>query len=72
MSNDAMNGKRRLRRKLLKAGAAAGVAAMAGTWGGLAAGTDRSGGRKDREALVLVNGRIHTMDDRNQVVSSVT
>ena len=72
MSNDAMNGKRRSRRRLLKAGAAAGVAAMAGTWSGLAAGTGHSGGgRKDRETLVLVNGRIHTMDGRNRVVSAV-
>jgi predicted amidohydrolase YtcJ len=67
-----MNGKRRSRRRLLKAGAAAGVAAIAGTWGGLAAGTGRSGGgRKGREALVFVNGRIHTMDDRNRIVSAV-
>jgi predicted amidohydrolase YtcJ len=65
------------RRDLFKVGAAAGVAAVTG--GGLTAkvaqATEaRARGRgkgKDRE-LVLVNGRIHTMDDRNRVVSSVT
>jgi len=71
------------RRNLLKAGAAAGVSVALG--GSAAAerdndghGDERHDGKshhrgksKDRE-LTLVNGRIHTMDDRNPVVSSVT
>jgi len=77
MSKSSKGGVRLSRRDLLKAGALAGVAAVTG--GGLTAGvaqatSDRARGRgkgKDRE-LVLVNGRIHTMDDRNRVVSSVT
>ena len=65
------------RRNLLKAGAAAGVSVALG--GPAAAHADeRHGGKshdrgKSREReLTLVNGRIHTMDDRNSVVSSVT
>src|SRR5262245_54509696 len=77
MSKSSKGGVRLSRRDLLKASALAGVAAVTG--GGLTAGvaqatSDRARGRgkgKDRE-LVLVNGRIHTMDDRNRVVSSVT
>jgi len=78
MSNDrrnAMDGKGRSRRNLLKAGAAAGVAAVTGIGSGIAAATGRHHGderRKPSEELVLVNGRIHTLDDRNRVVSSVT
>ena len=76
MSKSSKGGVRLSRRDLLKASALAGVAAVTG--GGLTAGvaqatSDRARGRgkgKDRE-LVLVNGRIHTMDDRNRVVSSV-
>ena len=86
MSQDSGDSKRRLtRRNLLKAGAAAGVAAATGTGAGLAlmagagAGltadiaraTDR-GPRRDTEDLILVNGRIHTMDDDNSVASAVT
>jgi predicted amidohydrolase YtcJ len=60
------------RRKLLKAGAA-GVAAVTG--GGLTAGVAQASKarppRKETEDLVLVNGRIHTMDDRNSIVSDV-
>jgi predicted amidohydrolase YtcJ len=74
-SNDSkpMSGRRLSRRNLLKAGALAGVAAVTG--GGLTAEVARAtGARPHRPAkeLVLVNGRIHTMDDRNRVVSSVT
>ncbi len=77
MSKRIKGGIRLSRRNLLKASALAGVAAVTG--GGLTAGVAqataaRARGRakeKDRE-LVLVNGRIHTMDDRNRVVSSVT
>ncbi len=78
MSNDnkdELNGKGRSRRNLLKAGAAAGVAAVTGTAPGLAATTGRHHGDDRHEAaeeLVFVNGRIHTMDDRNRVVSSVS
>ncbi|HLB23425.1 MAG TPA: amidohydrolase family protein, partial [Dehalococcoidia bacterium] len=77
MSNDnkdELNGKGRSRRNLLKAGAAAGVAAVTGTAPGLAAATGRHHGDDRHEAaeeLVFVNGRIHTLDDRNRVVSSV-
>ena len=77
MSKRIKGGIRLSRRNLLKASALAGVAAVTG--GGLTAGVAqataaRAQGRakkKDRE-LVLVNGRIHTMDDRNRVVSSVS
>jgi predicted amidohydrolase YtcJ len=78
MSKRSKEGIRLSRRDLFKVGAAAGAAAVTG---GLTAkvahATEaRARGRakgkgKDRE-LVLVNGRIHTMDDRNRVVSSVT
>jgi len=76
MSNDDKHGldeKGRSRRNLLKAGAAAGVAAVTGTGPGTAAGRDDDDrrGHGHPEELVLVNGRIHTMDDRNRVVSSV-
>jgi predicted amidohydrolase YtcJ len=58
------------RRGLLKSGTAAGAAALgAGALGGfprMAVGADD--GHPD---LILRNGRIHTMDDRNSVVSSV-
>ncbi len=62
------------RRDLLKASAAAGVAAVAGAGAGLAAGVANASDRPHArtEDLVLVNGRIHTMDDRNTVASSVT
>ena len=72
-SKDGMNEKGRSRRNLLKAGAAAGVAAVTGTGPGTAAGRDDDDrrGHGHPEELVLVNGRIHTMDDRNRVVSSV-
>ena len=74
---DGLDGKGLSRRNLLKAGAAAGVSAALG--GPAAAehgaehhdGKSRGGKSRDRE-LTLVNGRIHTMDDRNLVVSSVT
>jgi len=82
---DGLESKRLKRRNLLKAGAAAGVAAVTGTGAGLAilAGTgagltadiaratDR-GPRRESDDLVLVNGQIHTMDERNSVVSAVT
>jgi len=74
---DDLDGKGLSRRNLLKASAAASVAAALG--GPAAAehvaerhgGESREGKSKDR-GLTLVNGRIHTMDDRNSVVSSVT
>jgi hypothetical protein len=56
------------RRSLLKAGAVAGAgAAAAGAGGGAAA----SAGGPPSERLALVNGRIHTMDRHNRVVSAV-
>ena len=61
------------RRDFLKTGALAGAAAV--TAGGLTTAvtnaTERGKRRRKRGSLVLVNGRIHTMDDRNSVVSSV-
>jgi predicted amidohydrolase YtcJ len=82
MSKDGKNrldAKGRSRRNLLKASAAASVAAVTGTGATIAAATDRdhdqdrhkSSGRKSSTELVLENGRIHTLDDRNRVVSSV-
>src|SRR5512134_3876776 len=64
------------RRNLLKAGAAAGISAALGGppvahADGRQGGGHRGRRSRDRE-LTLVNGRIHTMDDRNSVVSSVT
>ena len=76
MSKRIKDGVRLSRRDLLKAGALAGAAAVTAA-GGLTAGVARAteararGHTKEKE-LVLVNGRIHTMDDRNSVVSSVT
>ena len=78
MSKRTKDGIRLSRRDLFKVGAAAGVAAVTG--GGLTArrrASNRGPGARARERgkdreLVLVNGRIHTMDDRNRVVSSVT
>ena len=77
MSTDGKNGPDAKRRDLLKAGAAAGVAALTSGWGGIAAGTDRGHddrGHKHRrdETLVLTNGQIYTMDRRNTIASSVT
>src|SRR5262245_9914961 len=70
--SNGRSGKGLSRRDLLKAGALAGVAAITG--GGPTADVARAtSARPHRRAkeLVLVNGRIHTMDDRNRVVSSV-
>src|SRR3954469_4829267 len=56
------------RRNFLKSGA------LAASAGGLTAavGSATAGGSTERgEDLVLVNGRIHTMDDQNRVVDSV-
>jgi len=65
------------RRTALKTGVAGLAAALAG--GGAvfvsepaeAAGRGRSDSDDDSEGLVLVNGKIHTMDDRDRIVSSV-
>ena len=71
---DTLSDKGFARRQALKAGAAAGVAAITGT--GLTANVAQASAVRPTRArtkdLVLVNGRIHTMDDRNSVVSSVT
>src|SRR5262245_32997364 len=58
------------RRGLLKSGTAAGAAALgAGALGGF---PHIALARNDEHPdLILQNGRIHTMDDRNSVVSSV-
>jgi hypothetical protein len=71
------NGANLSRRGVLKAGALAGVAAITG--GGLTAQVasasearrlGKSGKSKTKD-LILVNGRIHTMDGENRVASSV-
>jgi len=75
MSTNRKDGPDGKRRDLLKAGAAAGVAAVTGTWGGIAAANGRKHddrGHKRDQALMLVNGRIYTMDRRNTIASSVT
>jgi predicted amidohydrolase YtcJ len=62
------------RRSVLKAGAAGLAASITGGGAAVAPGIAEatgSGGRDDSEELVLVNGKIHTMDDRNRIVSSV-
>ena len=63
---------RKSRRNFFKAGALAGAAAVTG--GGFTAQIAQASGSRKRKRgkdLVLVNGRIHTMDDRRRVVSSV-
>jgi predicted amidohydrolase YtcJ len=62
------------RRSLLKAGAASIAGGLGGGEAMVAADERRDSRRGDRSAedLVLVNGKIHTMDDRNRVVSAVT
>jgi predicted amidohydrolase YtcJ len=62
------------RRDLLKAGVAVGVGAALpppGVHAAPHAGSPETGS-PDGPPLVLVNGKIHTMDDANRVVSSVT
>src|SRR5262245_7814271 len=66
-------GKRRLKRRdFLKAGAAAGMAAI--TPSAVAHSKKKRGGHdgEESEDLVLVNGKIHTLDKRNSIASSVT
>ena len=73
MSEENNDLKRLSRRNLLKAGAAAGVAAALPAGAAEAAqpvAGSRGGGSAAPE-LTFVNGRIHTMDDDNSVVSSV-
>jgi len=70
MSDD---NKRKLhRRDFLKAGAAAGMAAV--TPSAVAHPKRKRGGQdgEESEDLVLVNGKIHTLDKRNSIASSVT
>ena len=77
MKRSTNGGVRLSRRDVLKAGALSGVAPFTG--GGLtaqvasASESRRLGkSRKKTGDLILVNGRIHTMDDRNRVARSVT
>jgi len=67
--NDELEPKGLARRNALKAGVAAGVGAALLPAPAAAAQGAESGGSKDE--LTFVNGRIHTMDDDNSVVSSV-
>jgi predicted amidohydrolase YtcJ len=57
------------RRGVLRGGALAGLAGLTGSAG--ASGRSSRGRIGDIDELVLVNGRIHTMDGRGSVVSSV-
>src|SRR5262245_10837318 len=57
------------RRGVLRGGALAGLAGLAGPAG--AGGRSGRGRVGDVDELVLVNGRIHTMDGRGSVVTSV-
>src|SRR3989475_4871852 len=66
--NDELDPKGLAARNALKAGVAAGVGAGLPAPAAAAQGGE-SGGSKDE--LTFVNGRIHTMDDDNSVVSSV-
>src|SRR5213083_257589 len=66
--NDELDPKGLARRNALKAGVAAGVGAVLPAPAAAAQGAE-SGGSKDE--LTFVNGRIHTMDDHDSVVSSV-
>jgi predicted amidohydrolase YtcJ len=67
MSKDIENPSRR---NLLKAGAAAGVAAALPAGSAQAKQSDTGGGAAEGN-ITFVNGKIHTMDDENRVVSSV-
>jgi len=59
------------RRDLFKAAAGMGLGvALPGT-GRAAQGGGQGGGGDDATDLIFVNGRIHTMDDRNSIVSTV-
>src|SRR5881396_3555578 len=73
MSKDTTGNTRISRRDLLKAGAAAGVAAAlpAGPAQAAQQVAASGGGGEDAPELTFVNGRIHTMEDDNSVVSSV-
>jgi predicted amidohydrolase YtcJ len=76
-SKDGSGVKSLSRRNLLKAGGAAGVAAALGGPAAVQGGDEpregkSHGGKSADRELTLVNGRIHTMDDGNSVVSSVT
>src|SRR2546429_3852521 len=73
MSEENNDLKRLSRRNLLKAGAAAGVAAAlpAGPAQAAQPVAGSRGGGSDAPELTFVNGRLHTMDDDNSVVRSV-
>src|SRR5262245_50752964 len=66
--------KRLSRRQLLGAGAAAGIASLFRPTTGVVAAQQVASGPAagTGEELVLVNGRIHTMDRNNAIVNSVT
>jgi len=59
------------RRELLKSGAAAGIAGALIGPAAMAAAATADGGPAGMPDLVLINGKIHTMDGTNRVVSSV-
>src|SRR5262245_24867759 len=67
-----MSEERNKRRDFLKVGAAAGVAAMAPTAALAHRKKKRGGDGEESEDIVLVNGKIHTMDKHDSIASSVT
>ena len=74
MSSSKSGNTRLSRRNLFKAAAAV-AAALGAPAPAMAHGHGHSPRRREDDdpgSLVLTNGRIHTMDDRNSVVSAVT
>ncbi len=73
MADEGMLGKKGLsRRRFIGGGVAAGAALGFGGAGlGAARSDKRRPGSKDGEGLAFVNGRIHTLDGSNRVVSQV-
>src|SRR5215475_14769160 len=59
------------RRNLLKTGAASLAAVLGGTQVGIDAAVAADSAPSDRD-LVLVNGKIHTMDAQNRIAASIT
>src|SRR5262245_3405144 len=70
-SYESTSGKQLSRRELLTAGVAAGVGAALPPASAQAAPPPSTPVAVASSALVFVNGKIHTMDDANSVVSSV-
>ena len=72
MADTPEHGTGNLSRRGLIIGGGVAAAAAAGALAGAPALADTEPrGHDDEDDLLLVNGRIHTMDDRNTVVSAV-